>query len=87
MGWKLAPVLFLCGVASVFAQGYPNRPVRLVVPLAPGGAGDIVARTVAAKLSEMWGQQIVIDNRGGANTYFFPEISSVRSRLCRSSAS
>jgi len=39
-----------------------------VVPLAPAGAGDIVARTVAAKLSELWGQQIVIDNRPGANT-------------------
>ena len=44
------------------------RPIRFVVPLAPAGAGDIVARTVAAKLSELWGQQIVIDNRPGANT-------------------
>ena len=45
-----------------------NRPIRFVVPLAAAGAGDIVARTVAAKLAEMWGQQIVIDNRPGANT-------------------
>jgi len=64
---------FICaglGVSSVqsYAQTYPVRPVRLVVPLAPAGAGDIVARTVAAKLSELWGQQIVIDNRPGANT-------------------
>ena len=73
MGWRLL-ILFACGVTSVYAQGYPNRPVRLVVPLAPGGAGDIVARTVAAKLSEMWGQQIVIDNRGGANTIIGTEI-------------
>ena len=50
------------------AQNYPSRPIRFVVPLAPAGAGDIVARTVAAKLSESWGQQIVIDNRPGANT-------------------
>ena len=50
------------------AQNYPSRPIRFVVPLAPAGAGDIVARTVAAKLSELWGQQIVIDNRPGANT-------------------
>src|SRR5450759_3371683 len=73
MGWRLL-ILFACGVTSVYAQGYPNRPVRLVVPLAPGGAGDIVARTVAAKLSEMWCQQIVIDNRGGANTIIGTEI-------------
>ncbi|MGZ5092860.1 MAG: Bug family tripartite tricarboxylate transporter substrate binding protein [Burkholderiales bacterium] len=50
------------------AQSYPTRPVRFVVPIAPGGAGDIVARTVAAKLSDLWGGQVIIDNRGGANT-------------------
>ena len=62
-------VILIAGwTALATAQGYPNRPIRLVVPLAPAGAGDIVARTVAAKLSEMWGQQIVIDNRPGANT-------------------
>ncbi|HEV7820943.1 MAG TPA: tripartite tricarboxylate transporter substrate-binding protein, partial [Burkholderiales bacterium] len=54
--------------ASAGAQNYPNRPVRFVVPLAPAGAGDIVARTIAAKLAEAWGQQVVIDNRPGANT-------------------
>lgn len=72
--WTSAVVPLACGVTSAFAQGYPNRPIRFVVPLAPGGAGDIVARTVAAKLSEMWGQQIVIDNRGGANTIIGTEI-------------
>ncbi|HWP88922.1 MAG TPA: tripartite tricarboxylate transporter substrate-binding protein, partial [Burkholderiales bacterium] len=56
------------------AQNYPSRPIRFVVPLAPAGAGDIVARTVAAKLSEMWGQQIVIDNRPGANTIIGTEL-------------
>jgi tripartite-type tricarboxylate transporter receptor subunit TctC len=54
--------------AIAIAQSYPTRPVRFVVPLAPGGAGDIVARTVAAKLSDVWGGQVIIDNRGGANT-------------------
>jgi len=62
------------GGAAYGADGYPTRPIRFVVPLPPGGAGDIVARTVAAKLSESWGQQVVIDNRGGANTIIGAEL-------------
>jgi tripartite-type tricarboxylate transporter receptor subunit TctC len=65
---RLCVLLAALWAASAAAQNYPNRPVRFVVPLAPAGAGDIVARTVAAKLAEMWGQQVVIDNRPGANT-------------------
>jgi tripartite-type tricarboxylate transporter receptor subunit TctC len=48
------------------AQSYPSRYVRLVVPLAPGGAADAVARPLANRLSEIWGQQVVIENKGGA---------------------
>ena len=58
------------------AQNFPNRPIRFVVPLAPAGAGDIVGRTVAAKLAELWGQQIVIDNRPGAGANIGAEIAA-----------
>ena len=56
----------LAGTAVVQAQSFPNRPVRIIVAFAPGGANDIVTRVVAQKLTEMWGQSIVVDNRGGA---------------------
>ncbi len=53
-------------MAVAQAQNYPNRPVRIIVAFAPGGANDIVTRVVAQKLTEIWGQTIVVDNRGGA---------------------
>jgi len=48
------------------AQGYPNRPIRLVVPFPPGGSLDVVARAIGQKLTAVWGQPVVIDNRPGA---------------------
>ena len=53
---------------------YPNRPVRLVNPYAPGGAVDLVGRAVATGIAQLWGQQIIVDNRPGAGTMIGSEI-------------
>jgi tripartite-type tricarboxylate transporter receptor subunit TctC len=58
---------FLLASAIAHAQSYPARTVRIVVPSIPGGGLDLTARNVAPKLSEIWGQPVVIENRGGAN--------------------
>ena len=63
------------GVCAVHAQAdYPSRPVRIVVPYAPGGGTDINARNVAPKLTELWHQSVVIDNRPGGNAMIGADI-------------
>jgi tripartite-type tricarboxylate transporter receptor subunit TctC len=58
--------LLVTGFGEAFAQAWPNRFVRLIVPYPAGGGADAIARIVSARLSEIWGQQLVIENRGGA---------------------
>ena len=61
-----APVVMLACLWPVVAQSYPTKPIRLVVTYPPGGNADLVGRAVAGKLAELMGQQVVVDNRGGA---------------------
>ena len=62
----LGLAIVLSAAFSAHAQNYPNKPVRIIVPFAPGGATDIVTRIVGQKLGEVWGQTVVVDNRAGA---------------------
>ena len=69
----MAPFMRAIAVAAMLASGgcacaadFPSRPVRLLVPYAPGGGLDIVARSLGEPLARMWGQQLIIDNRPGA---------------------
>ena len=62
----LLPLLLAAAFTQAAAQSYPTKPVRLIVPFPPGGSNDIVARMIGAELSGRLGQQVVIDNRGGA---------------------
>src|SRR5271165_1589489 len=66
---KFIMAVALFGSAAAFAQtdNFPNKPIRLVAPFPPGGSVDIVGRIVGAKLSQLIGQQVVIDNRSGAS--------------------
>src|SRR5204863_7758922 len=65
LGRWTALLMMLC-IPAAFGQGYPNRPVRVVVPFTAGSATDILARTFGQKLSEMWKQPVVVENHPGA---------------------
>jgi len=56
----------LAPIYATAAESYPSRPVQLIVPYAPGGSGDLLARLLGDALSKQWGQQVVIENKPGA---------------------
>lgn len=62
---NLIALTVLFGTGSVFAQGYPNKVIKLVVPFAPGGTTDIVARTIADPLGKILGQNVIVENKAG----------------------
>ena len=63
---RLIAVLLVLFAGGALAQGYPNKPVRLIISFTPGSSTDIIGRAVAAKLQDMWGQPVVVENRPGA---------------------
>ena len=63
---RIAAVMLAAGALQALAQGYPNKPVHVIITFPPGTGTDIVARTVTQKLSEFWGQPVLAENRSGA---------------------
>jgi len=63
---RVLVAVLTAGALQAFAQNYPVRPVRAIIAFPPGSATDIIGRVIVAKVSELWGQQVVADNRGGA---------------------
>jgi tripartite-type tricarboxylate transporter receptor subunit TctC len=72
----IAIITFTIASATVFAQSFPTKPVRMVVPFAPGGGVDATARVLSQRFTEMWGQQVIPDNRTGAGANIGTEIAA-----------
>ena len=64
--FKTLALLLALACSAAFAQGYPNKPVRIIVPFPAGGTTDIVTRIVAQKMTDVWGQAVIVENRTGA---------------------
>jgi tripartite-type tricarboxylate transporter receptor subunit TctC len=69
-------VMLAASITSAAAQQYPTKPIRMIIPSAPGGSNDVVGRPIAALLGERLGRQIIVDNRAGAGTMIGTELAS-----------
>ena len=76
VGWILLAALHAGAFAAEHTRGYPVRPIRLIIPFPPGGGNDTMARAIGTKLTETWGQQVIFDNRPGANGLVACEIAA-----------
>jgi tripartite-type tricarboxylate transporter receptor subunit TctC len=76
LGFLAFALAALAPFADAGAEDFPSRPVRLIVPYAPGGSGDLIARLLGDKLSTLWGQQVVIENRPGAGAMIGTETAA-----------
>src|SRR5215472_1261456 len=73
--WLAAVVVasLLAPLAAAQEGGYPNKPVTIIVPAAPGGVTDALGRTLAQRFTEAWGQQVIVENKPGANNQIAAE--------------
>jgi tripartite-type tricarboxylate transporter receptor subunit TctC len=72
----VAALLLGVGIQPIFAAEYPTRPIRMIVPFPPGGGNDLLARSISQPLSQSIGQQVVVDNRGGAGGQIGAELAA-----------
>jgi tripartite-type tricarboxylate transporter receptor subunit TctC len=70
------PALLLGVALATTVHAYPDRPIRILVPFTPGGSTDILARMIGQKLTDAWGQQVIVDNRAGANGVVAAELAA-----------
>src|SRR5690349_2540564 len=73
---RLACFVFFLLVLSAAHAVYPDRPIRIIVPFTPGGSTDILARMLGQKLTEAWGENVVVENRSGANGVVGAELTA-----------
>ena len=73
---RLIALALACALPAAHAADYPEKPIRIIVPFPPGGSTDILARMIGQKLQEAWGQQVIADNRPGANGVVAADIAA-----------